>query len=558
MKKRCTLACLFIICQLGANAQFSRYIVQFSNKKGTAYSLSNPAAFLSQRAIERRVRQNIPIDSTDLPVSKDWLDSLRAIAGVTIISTSKWLNQACIQTTSPGALATINSFSFVKKTNGIAPRVSEPADKKLDTVITRLPPSGSRIRQAQGITSLDYGDMFNQIHIHEGEYLHNLGYTGRGIQIAVMDAGFQNYKFNPVFDSLRLQSRLLGEWDFVMNEASVNEDNSHGALVLSVIAGNRPGVMVGSAPHASYWLLRTEDVSGEYPIEEQHWAVAAEFADSAGVDMISSSLGYDTFDNPAFNYSYAQRNGNTAMITRAADMAAQKGILVVSSAGNSGGASSELRFVGAPADGDSVFTVGGIDVNGNIYAYSSWGPNGAGRQKPNAVSVAVGTVVATTAGNAGSGTGTSFACPNLAGLMACLWQAFPEFSNMEIFEAVQQSADRYTNPDGRFGYGVPNFRKAHEQLSQLRNKDSLLTKNWMRAYPVPARTDGFRLLLKAPASGRAALRLVNAVGQVLETRRLDVVEGQTYVEDYKLVLARGIYYIQYDDGVNKRTLPVMR
>lgn len=558
MKKRCTLACLFIICQLGANAQFSRYIVQFSNKKGTAYSLSNPAAFLSQRAIERRVRQNIPIDSTDLPVSKDWLDSLRATPDVTIISTSKWLNQVCIQTTSPGALATINSFSFVKKTNGIAPRVSEPAHKKLDTAITPLPPSGGRIRQVQGITSLDYGDMFNQIHIHEGEYLHNLGYTGRGIQIAVMDAGFQNYKFNPVFDSLRLQSRLLGEWDFVMNEASVNEDNSHGALVLSVIAGNRPGVMVGSAPHASYWLLRTEDVSGEYPIEEQHWAVAAEFADSAGVDMISSSLGYDTFDNPAFNYSYAQRNGNTTIITRAADMAAQKGILVVSSAGNSGGASSELRFVGAPADGDSVFTVGGIDVNGNIYANSSWGPNGAGRQKPNAVSVAVGTVVATTAGNAGSGTGTSFACPNLAGLMACLWQAFPEFTNMEIFEAVQQSADRYANPDGRFGYGVPNFRKAYEQLSQLRIKDSLLTNNWMRAYPVPARTDGFRLLLKAPASGRATLRLVNAVGQVLETRRLDVTEGQTYLEDYKLVLARGIYYIQYDDGVTKRTLPVMR
>jgi Subtilisin-like serine proteases len=565
MNKIGTLACILLIAQLGAKAQFNRYIVQFSNKKGTAYSLSNPAAFLSQRAIERRIRQNIPIDSTDLPVSKDWLDSLRAIPGVTIINASKWLNQVCIQTTSADAVNTINAFPFVKRTSGIAPRIGQPADtinyKKLDPDIRPLPPSDSRINQVHGITSLEYGNMFDQIHIHEGEFLHNLGFTGRGIHIAVLDAGFQHYLSNPVFDSLRLQNRVLGEWDFVDNEASVNEDHSHGALVLSVIASNRPGMLVGSAPHASYWLLRTEDVASEYPIEEQYWAVAAEFADSAGADMISNSLGYDVFDNPAFNYSYAQRDGNTAMITIAADMAAKKGMLVVSSAGNSGGANNDRKFVGVPADGDSVFTVGGIDVNGNIYASSSWGPNGANRQKPNAVSVGAGTVIANTNGAAATGSGTSYSCPNLAGLMACLWQAFPEFTNMEIFEAVQQSADRYTSPDPRFGYGIPNFRKAYEQLAairEIRKKDSLLANSWMKAYPVPARNDGFRLIFKAPASGQATLRLINVVGQVLETRKLDVSVGQMYFVNYRRALTRGVYYIRYEDGTNKHTLPIMR
>jgi hypothetical protein len=279
--------------------------------------------------------------------------------------------------------------------------------------------------------------------------------------IAVLDAGFLNYLTNPAFDSVRLQGRVLGTWDYVNNEASVNEDYVHGANVFSLMASNRPGVLVGSAPHASYWLLRTEDVSSEYPVEEQNWAVAAEFADSAGVDVINSSLGYTDFDNSIFNHSYAQRNGNTSMVTIAADLAAKKGMLVVVAAGNSGGSSTDTKYVGCPADGDSVFTIGSIDINQNIASSSSWGPNGAGLLKPNVVSVGQNAVFAnSTTGNPASGNGTSYACPLMAGMTACLWQMFPEFGNMQIIDAIQRSASKYTNPDFRFGYGLPNFKRA--------------------------------------------------------------------------------------------------
>ena len=323
--------------------------------------------------------------------------------------------------------------------------------------------------RTQGVAGvdLDYGSTLNQIRIHKGEYLHNLGFTGQTITMAILDAGFLHYKTNPAFDSVRLQGRILGEWDYVANHASVNEDNNHGANCFSIIASNRPGVIVGSAPHAKFWLLRTEDVFSEYPIEEQNWIAGAEFADSAGVDMISCSLGYADFDDHSFDHTYAQRDGNTAMVTRAADLAAKKGIIIMNSAGNTGTSAGDAKFVNCPADGDSVCTVGAVDVNGNIANFSSWGPNGAGKLKPNIVSVGAGTVYASTAGNPVAGNGTSYSNPNIAGLIACFWQAFPDLKNMEVIDAVQRSAHKYNNPDARYGYGIPDFRKAfHTTLQQ--------------------------------------------------------------------------------------------
>jgi hypothetical protein len=562
MKKKITLAGILFIFQYCAQAQFTRYIVQLTDKKGTSFSLNSPASFLSARAIERRNRQHLSYDSTDLPDSKAYLDSIRKVPNVTIINISKWLNQVAIQTSDANAIAAINAYPFVKKTTGMAPRINTGLDEpinKFGEAIMPLPASGNRVAGAQG-DSAYYGDMYKQIHIHEGDYLHNLGFTGKGIQMAVFDVGFNSYKTNPVFDSVRLQGRVLGEWDYVANESSVNEDNSHGAYVFSCLASNRPGVLVGSAPHASYWLLRTENINSEYPIEEHNWAVAAEFADSAGVDMINSSLGYDVFDDPSFNHSYAQRNGNTAMVTIAADLAVKKGILVVNAAGNTGNSTSDRKFVVCPADGDSVLAVGSIDVNGNISPSSSWGPNGAGLLKPNVVSVGHGAVVATLNGNAGLNTGTSFACPNLAGLIACLWQAFPEFTNMEIVNEVQKSANRYNTPDARFGHGIPNFRKAYEQLMALRTMREKDSVTWLKAYPVPVHRNTFKLLLKAPASGKATIYLTNVLGQVINKRVVEVSAGQIYIIDYNNVpgLSRGVYYIRYNDGSHKHTLPILR
>jgi hypothetical protein len=363
----------------------------------------------------------------------------------------------------------------VKITRPIAlipkPNDDEIINKRFKETITPLPDRSlinERTRQNEQSgtagNTFNYGNNLKQIHIHEGEYLHNLGFTGSNITMAFLDAGFFGYKTNPAFDSVRLQNKVLGEYDFVKNEQSVNEDNIHGMYCWSTVAANRPGAIVGTAPHASFWLFRTEDAATEYPIEEQYWAVAAEFSDSAGADMISSSLGYIDFNDPSFNHSYPQRDGNTTLITIAADLAAKKGMIVMNSAGNSGQSTNTNKYIACPADGDSVVAVGATDGNGTIATFSSWGPNGAGKLKPNIVSVGLGTIVANTLGNAVSGNGTSYSNPNVAGLIACLWQAFPEYSNMEIIDEVQKSAHKYTNPDDRYGYGIPNFRKAFYSL----------------------------------------------------------------------------------------------
>jgi hypothetical protein len=363
----------------------------------------------------------------------------------------------------------------VKSSQAIA-AIRKPADdeiinKRFRETTTPLPDrslvsSANSQKQVLGShgNAINYGNNARQINIHEGQYLHNLGFTGKNITMAFLDAGYFGYKTNPVFDSIRLQNRILGEYDFVANETSVNEDHIHGMYCFSTVAANRPGTMVGTAPHANFWLFRTEDVATEYPIEEQFWAVAAEFADSAGADMISSSLGYAEFNDPVFNHTYAQRDGNTSLITKTADLAAKKGMIVMNSAGNSGGLANDYKFVACPADGDSVVAVGATDVNGNISGFSSWGPNGAGKLKPNIVSVGQGTIISNTAGNATAGNGTSFSNPNVAGLIACLWQAFPELSNMDIIHEVEKSSHRYNNPDGRYGFGIPNFRKAFYSL----------------------------------------------------------------------------------------------
>ena len=467
--------CMILVSNTELNAQYTKHIIQFKDKGNNHYSILNPSTYLSPKAIARRTKQNLVIDSSDLPVSRAYLDSIRNVPNVVVLNWSKWLNQALIETPDANALAKINSFPFVKTTLPIAavakPQNDEIINKRFKETVTPLPdrslisqPNNQRQVLGDLGNSINYGNNFKQIQIHEGEYLHNLGFTGRNVTIAFLDAGYQGYKTNPVFDSARIQNRILGEYDFVKNEQSVNEDHIHGMYCLSTVASNRPGSMVGTAPHANFWLFRTEDAATEFPIEEQHWAVAAEFADSAGADMISSSLGYAEFNDPSFNHTYSQRDGNTTIITLAADIAARKGIIVMNSAGNSGGLTNDFKYVSCPADGDSVVAVGAVDVNGTIATFSSYGPNGAGRLKPNIVSVGQGTIISNTAGNAVSGNGTSFSNPNVAGLIACLWQAFPELTNMQIIDEVQKSAHKYASPDARFGYGIPNFRKAFYSL----------------------------------------------------------------------------------------------
>lgn len=469
MKNVYALCGFLILFTTIVSAQTSRHIIQLRDKTATPYTLANPSAYLSQKAIARRTIQNISIDSTDLPINPAYIETISNIPNVTVLNRSKWLNQVLVRITDPSALTSINALPFVKSSALVAPLSKKEIGADKTEEVYPLPDRSTVVYNTNKIKgtladSLKYGNSVNQIKIHHGEYLHNRGFTGRNVNFAILDGGFFAYLTNPAFDSVRQQNRILGVWDFVANEQSVNEDNNHGAYCFSAIAANRPGVMVGSAPYASFWLLRTEDVASEYPVEEQNWVAAAEFADSVGVDMISCSLGYVDFTNPAYNHPYSERDGNTSVITRGADLAARKGILVMNSAGNSGAAAGDGKYIACPADGDSVFTVGATDVNGNIAAFSSWGPSSSGKVKPNVVSVGQGTVLLNKDGNAITGNGTSYSNPNLAGLVACLWQAFPEFKNMDIIDAVQKSSHKYLNPDARFGYGIPDFRKAFHIL----------------------------------------------------------------------------------------------
>ncbi len=453
---------LLLINSLTSSAQYTRYIIKLKDKGNNSFSLASPGAFLSQIAVERRTRYNIAIDSTDLPVTARYLDSIRLSGTVEVLNTSKWLNQVAIRTTDAAALAKINKFSFVESTRAIASFTGNhvtPVLKKMDGPgIARG--DGTGIQEfTEGTGYYNYGKSNGQVKIHHGDFLHDHGFRGEGMKMVVLDGGFFHYKSLPTFDSIRLNNQILGTWDFVANEQSVDEDDAHGMECLSTIAANLPGTFIGTAPKTSFYLYRTEDVASEYPIEEQNWAAGIERADSLGVPVSSTSLGYYTFDNPALNYTYADMNGNTTISARAADLAAKKGMLLVIAAGNEG--NSAWHYIITPSDADSVLAVGAVDTLGRVASFSSYGPSSDGQVKPGVASVGLNAYVANPAnGQPIAASGTSFACPNMAGLVTCLWQAFPEFNNMSIIDAVEKSATRATAPDDRVGYGIPDMKKA--------------------------------------------------------------------------------------------------
>jgi serine protease AprX len=454
------LLTIFLLTQT-TEAQVSRYIIKFKDKGSNPYSLNNPSAYLSQRAIDRRIKYSVAIDSTDLPVTPRYIDSVRLSGTVTILNASKWLNSVTIRTNDANALAKINSFPFVQSVSGIALRTNNsttPVDK---LNIERQQQPLSQLKET-GITSdfYNYGSSFAQVHIHNGEFLHNIGLRGQNMVIGILDAGFNNYLTVKAFDSVRVNGQISGVYDFVAKDNSVNEDDAHGMECFSTIASNIPGQFVGTAPKANFYLFRTEDASTEYPIEEHNWVCGAERVDSAGGDVISSSLGYNTFDVPltGADHTYADMNGNTTMAAIGADLSAKKGILVVNSAGNEGGNS--WKYIVTPADGDSVMAVGAVSTTGSVAGFSSYGPSSDGQIKPDIASVGVATVVQLSNNAIGTSNGTSFSCPNMAGLTTCLWQGFPEFNNMKIINALRLSASKASTPDDRVGYGISDVRKA--------------------------------------------------------------------------------------------------
>ena len=443
----------------------SRYWVQFTDKNSTPFTLGNPGAFLSQKAIDRRTQQGIAILNEDLPIDPNYIAGVVNI-GVTLINKSKWFNAITIYTSDSSLLDSILNLPYVVQLDTVGkhknlkvndPHIIQPLESKWKSESMSL-----KSTPVLAAANTDYGSAYDQIAMLKGDILHSQGFKGEGMTIAVLDAGFKNANTNQAFDSAMAGNQILETWDFVSGNDSVYDNGAHGLWVFSIIAANIPGSMVGTAPKANYLLLRTEDTGSEYSIEEDNWVAGAEFADSAGADILSTSLGYTVFNNSTQDHTYLDMDGNTTRISIGSDIAASKGMLVVSAAGNKGGSS--WNYIVAPADADSVLSIGAVDVNESYASFSSVGPTSDGRLKPNVVSMGSGTTIMDT-GGLKTGGGTSFAAPLISGMAACLWQANPSATNMEVFNAIELSASQYACPDYQLGHGIPNFSLANLILS---------------------------------------------------------------------------------------------
>jgi subtilisin family serine protease len=549
---------LLLISGLQLSAQVPRYVISFTDKHNSPYRLDAPSSYLSDRALQRRTRQHIPIDSTDLPVNPAYIDSLLKAGDIQVVYTLRWTNQAVIRTSDAEALQKIQELPFVKDVNRNANRMAGDDwmnDNKPQPIIN------APARQT-GTADIDYGSAYTQIHLHEGEYLHNRSMKGDGMMIAVFDAGFLSVNNSSAFAPLRDQQQIIATKNFTDNTTDVYSYDDHGTHCLSILAANLPGEMTGTAPEADYVLLRTEEQDTEQPIEEVNWAAGAEFADSLGVDVISSSLGYNTFDDPDFNHTYAQMDGHSLAITRAADRAAAKGMIVVNSAGNEGNLS--WRYLLAPADGDSVLTVGAVNSQRQPAAFSSYGPAADGRVKPDVAGLGVGTSFITSDGSVGAGNGTSYACPVVAGLVACLWQAFPRRSNMEILQAVKTSSSRYTSPDSRVGYGIPNFRAAYDTLLRQEMTDSAyireqLAGQVLKVFPNPF-TTRLSIYYQSTSTATVHLQLIDGMGRVTRNRTAANYGSYGYFtwETGLEQLPTGIYYLRMVQGNTRQVVKLMK
>jgi serine protease AprX len=430
------------------------YRIILKDKADSPYSISRPKEFLSIKSINRRIRQGIAIDSTDLPVLPNYINTIKEY-GVRIIGTSKWNNTVLVRTDKLSSIELIKQLNFVKKLIRVW---SSP-----DSIDIPQP----RMRCHYGFNKWDtipekkYGATEEQIYALNGIKLHDAGFYGKDITIAVLDGGFMNADIIPAFS----KTDIVGSKDFVFPPSkSIFEETDHGTKVLSDMAAYVPNVFIGTSHKASYWLIRCEDKQTESLAEEDYWAEAAEFSDSVGVDIINSSLGYNEFDDITTNHRYREMDGEKTLISHTASMLADKGIILINSAGNTGmGTWKKIAF---PADAKNILCVGAIGKNLINAPFSGIGPTQDGRIKPDVMSVGSPAAVITGRGTLILDTGTSFSAPILCGLVACLWQALPQLNAFQIMNLVKKSSNNYNEPDNIYGYGIPDFWKAYTEGSK--------------------------------------------------------------------------------------------
>jgi subtilisin family serine protease len=537
-------ALLLAQTSLGQVAE-NRYLVEFTDKANTPFSVNDPGAFLSQRALDRRATQSIAVTEEDLPVDPEYISIIESYPGVEVLYPLKWFNSVLIESANVTSLQQIITLEFV---TGLMRSPVIYGDN--DYEVKPLKDSD------HAKTEEAYGEALNQIDMIQGRWLHEEGFMGEGKWIGVFDGGFSNSHTAPAFEQLFQEQRILGTLNFPDSNEEVFQRSAHGSYVLSTMAANDDGVMIGTAPGASYLLCITEDVDIERRIEEANWAAAAEFADSMGIDIINTSLGYTTFDVIEDNYSYSDMNGNTALITRASDIAASKGILIVTSAGNKGG--DPWFHIGAPADGDSVLAVGAVNAMEISASFSSRGPSADGRVKPNVCAQGQGAVVSNLVNGTFAANGTSFSSPIIAGMAACLWQKYPNATAWQIHQAIEQSAHLFEDPNDSLGYGIPNFEAASNFLNETLDLDVYRSdENLFTIYPNPSSGD---LNISGPfQEEKITLEITDIAGRILFNQDFQV-EGE--LVSLKSVLGSersGVYILKfYSSGSLKQISKILK
>lgn len=446
-------------------------LIKFNDKPSSATYFANPTSMLSQKALDRRAKYNIELNMQDVPVEQTYIDQVTAL-GIEPVVISKWFNGIFAELTE-AQINQAENLSFVSEVESFVK--NDGLNKNLNS------PIQNKFQVEDQILDFDYGNTEVQVTQLSLDYLHNLGFTGEGITIAVLDAGFPGVDVVDGFAYLRDNGQIKGGYNFVDDDEFFYTRGSHGTVVLSTIGGFIENQYVGTAIDADFYLFITEKTEEEIPQEEAWWIAAAERADSLGVDVINTSLGYNEFDDSRYNYVYEDMDGLTAFITRGAQIAAEKGIMVVNSAGNSG--NDAWHYITAPADGIDVFTIGAVDDNGTPAGFSSYGPTPDGRIKPDVAAHGSWTYVIEPDGNIGISFGTSFSSPIMAGAMACYIQAFPEIQPDILRQQVRESASHFNNPTGQLGYGIPNFETAYHRLLSVSEINS---ENEISIFPNPA------------------------------------------------------------------------
>jgi hypothetical protein len=520
---------LFLFCLsslTGFSQTINRYFVSFKDKDHTPYSISNPAQFLSAKSIARRAKEQFAVTTDDLPVDPNYVSQVKA-TGVSVFFTSRWFNGVLIQG-DPSLVTAISSLPFVSKVERVAygKRLINGRKKFIES-------------QAQASSATNQF----QLQMIGLDDMHTAGYLGQGVDVAVFDSGFIGVNTTSPFQHLFAEGRVKDVKNFVKNTLEVYSDHDHGTEVLSVMAAYQAGTYEGGAYKANYYLYETEDVASEYRVEEYNWAFAAERADSAGVDVINSSLGYNTFDDSSMDYTYNDLDGKTAVITRAARKAVERGILVVVAAGNEGAGT--WKYITVPADAAGVIASGSVDYYGNHSSFSSLGPTADGRIKPDVCAMGSGTTVILYNGVVGTTSGTSLSTPLIASLVTGLRQAYPSATVKQLYSVVINSASRASSPDEYDGYGIPDFKKVTAFLD--------LTDEF-EVYPNPLIDNEVKVFFKNADGQLVRISVSSLLGEERSSKEVSVTWNNNPLKvNFSENLSKGIYLLKIQTPASTST-----